>query len=560
MLIGIDVGGTYTDGVLFSAGKIAATSKRPTSEEDIRACVLEVLDDLLDKAGPGEIERIVLSTTLVTNILATGQGEDTALILLPGYGLPHDAYQISPATYYLKGAIDFRGREIEPLEPGELKAVCREIADSGVKRAAVAAKFANRNDSLEKQVRDYINRQYPDIIVSISSEVSAKLNFPRRAASTYYTAMTIKEWNRFVDDIEKALADRKLFCEAHVLKADGGTVPLNVARRMPCETVFSGPAASTMGALALSRDEYNSVVLDIGGTTTDIALIIGGEPLYASKGARIEEHYTQINAFAVRSIPLGGDSALTAGEQGVKLESFRRGPAVCFGGQTPTVTDVFNVYNQLAIGDEEHSRKALQELAAASGQDMEALCRDVINQVKERVLKSIREMFEEWENEPAYKVWEVIHRRRFELQRMIGIGAAARAIVPLLADEMNVPCFLHQYADVANALGASVVRPTLSVQLHIDTQTDSCAIDPGGIKTGLKLNRNFQLQDAKEMARQQLEEIGRARGMQDYTSQYKFFMEEQFNMIRGYNSSGKLFEVGIQVTPGFIEEFKGVEI
>lgn len=558
MLIGIDVGGTYTDGVIFEQGDIKASTKAPTDSGDIRGSVLQVLDDLLGSRKPETIQRIVLSTTLVTNTLATGRGEPTALILLPGYGLPHDAYKISEHTWYLKGAVDFRGRQIDPLDKSELAAAVVAIAGLGVKRIAVAAKFANRNNSLELQIRDYINERCPEIKVSISSEVSGKLNFPRRAVTAYFTAMTLTEWNHFADEIEAALRQRGIVCPVDILKADGGTLSLESSRTMPCETVFSGPAASTMGALALNDEKINSVVIDVGGTTSDISLIIDGHPLYAAKGARIEDHFTHVNAFAVRSLALGGDSPLLIAEGGIDVGRTRQGPAACFGGEAPTVTDVFNVYYKLNIADAGRSQAQLAKLAKENRLGLSEMCQTIVEMVTERLMTAIREMFAQWETEPAYKVWEVIHRRRFELHRIMGIGAAAEAILPPLAQRMAVPLFSHQYSAVANALGASVVRPTLSVQVHVDTAADICTVDPGGIRAGMMPGGKVQLEDVKALACKYLVMIGGERGMGEYTSEYQFFMEEQFNTIRGYSGSGKLFDVGVQVLPGFIHEFKGV--
>ena len=156
MLIGIDVGGTYTDGVVFDRGEVIATTKVPTDDNDIKSTVLQVLDNLLLQQDKSDISRIVLSTTVVTNLLATGKGERTALLLIPGYGLPADAYDISDDTFFLKGGIDFRGREIDQLKENELAGVCDNIVAAGIKRVAIVSKFGNRNDNLEKQVRDYI--------------------------------------------------------------------------------------------------------------------------------------------------------------------------------------------------------------------------------------------------------------------------------------------------------------------------------------------------------------------------------------------------------------------
>lgn len=559
MLIGIDVGGTYTDGVVFDRGEVIATTKVPTDEKDIKASVLQVLDRLLEQQSTDDISRIVLSTTVVTNLLATGRGESTALLLIPGYGLPADAYGISEDSYFLKGGIDFRGREIEPIDAAELKKVSEQITSAGIKRVAIAAKFSNRNDSLEEKAAAYIKDNFPEIDVFLGSQISGKLNFPRRATTTYYTALTSREWNSFVDEIERALAERGLQCEVHILKADGGTLSLDISRSMPCETVFSGPAASTMGALAVNGDKSNAVVLDIGGTTTDIALIIDGLPLYASKGASINQRYTHINAFAVRSIALGGDSSIKINAGQVEVESFRQDIAACFGGASATVTDAFNCYFNLNIGEMSLSANALNQLADRAGIKREELCAVVVNTVIDCLRDSIQSMFKEWENEPAYKVWEVVNKRKFTLDKIIGIGAASRAIVPELARVMKIEPYIHRYSDVANALGAAVARPTLSVTLHVDTQTRKYNLDPGGLKGSLDNVRNFQLEDARQMARGYLERIGSERGMKNYIKESSFFMEEQFNMIRGWDGTGKLLDVGIQVAPGFVEEFKGVK-
>ncbi len=564
MLIGIDVGGTYTDGVLFEGSSIVSNVKVPTEEANLKASLLQVLDKLLKVGKKEKIKRIVLSTTLVTNLLATRKGERTALLLLPGYGLPQQAYSISPDTYFLKGSVDFRGRIIEPPDENEIRSVLREIESLGIKRVAVAAKFANRNNEHERLIRKIIEKEHPDISVVISSEISGKLNFPRRALTTYFAAMTLREWNRFAGDIEQAIRERNIDADIHILKADGGTILLNASRGKPYETVFSGPAASTMGAVALTRDSLNSVVLDIGGTTTDISLIIEGKPLYASKGARIGGRYTHINAFAVKSIPLGGDSVVWCDgyaneDSSIRVGPQRKGVAACFGGNQPTVTDVFNYSFDLKLGKPELSAAKLDELAQKVKLATADLCANIVEMVIDHLISAVKDMFKEWENEPAYKVWEIVHGRKFRLNRLIGIGAASEAIIPLVAKKMNVDCLIHKYSPVANALGACVVRPTLAVELHIDTQNNFFTVDPGGYRESLNKRGNLQLEDAKELAREYLRKIGQERGMEEYANDFQFYMEEQFNIIRGWDRAGKLFDIGIQVSPGFINEYKGVE-
>jgi N-methylhydantoinase A len=182
-----------------------------------------------------------------------------------------------------------------------------------------------------------------------------------------------------------------------------------------------------------------------------------------------------------------------------------------------------------------------------------AVGRHVIGKLKTHIVY----MFSQWENEPAYKVWEVVHRRKFVLQQIIGVGAAAPMIVPQLAQDMGVTCFLHKYSPLANALGASLARPTLAVQVHVDTQKQTCTVSPGGLTRRIE-EVNYQIEDVRRLARSFLNEIGQERGFSDYTDDARFYLEEQFNVIRGPKLVGKLFDVGIQIAPGFIHGYEGV--
>lgn len=557
-LIGIDVGGTYTDGVLFRGGSVFHSVKHRTDEEDLRGTLLGVLDELLAHGDATDVRRIVLSTTLVTNLLATGRGERTALILLPGKGLPYSAYDISPNTHFLKGWIDFRGRQIEALDAREIEDTLKKIHDSGIERIAIAGKFSNRNDTHEKILKKMARDLYPQMDVCTSNEISGRLNFPRRAVTSYYTAMTMREWNRFADEMESAVKARAPHCELHILKADGGTTTLDASRKRPCETVFSGPAASMMGTLALSREELNAVSIDIGGTTSDISLLIEGKPLYASRGALIAGHLTHINSFAVRSIALGGDSAVYTRDGKLEIGPMRLGPAACFGGEVATVTDAFNIMNDLNLGNPGASHVTLNAVAAGLEMSLDDLCRTIAGQVAETLKRSVEDMFRLWEDEPAYKVWEVVNRRKFHLHQVIGIGAAAPAIVPMLAEQMGVPHFLHRLSPVANALGAAVARPTVVVEVHVDTGRETYSASPGGL-SGKVNRRNYQLKDAQELARTCLKQACAERGLSDYADDAEIYSEEQFNVIRGWEQEGKLFDIGIQISPGFIHEYRGVE-
>ena len=557
MLLGIDVGGTSTDGVLICDGCLEKSVKKQ-HRGDLTESILKVLDELLEGREAVKVQRLVISTTLVTNLLATRNGARTALILIPGRGLPFSFYRIAPDTYFLKGSIDFRGNITEETPQEDILAAIEDIKTKGIRHIAVAAKFSHRNRSLEQEVARAIRERCPEAMVTLGSETADRLNFPRRAATAYYSAMTAPQWNEFASCVEEAVRQRGLAAPVEILKADGGTMPLEVSRQRPLETAYSGPAASTMGAVALSPRRENAVMIDIGGTTSDIALLIEGEPLHASRGACIDGCFTHINALALRSMALGGDSALQAREGRLEISAKRLGPAACFGGPAPTVTDAFNCYHSLALGDAARSQAALAGLAASLHMAPQELAAAVVEQVLSRLQALIEGMFREWENEPAYKVWEIVHRRKFKLERLIGIGGAAEMIVPQLAKRMGVPFTVHRLAPVANALGAAVARPTLAVHLYADTQQKRFVIDQEGIEGPIPNHATFQLAGAEELALEHLARLAEEKGAGCYAKESRVELAEQFNMIRGWSRVGKIFQVRVQIAPGLIKEFKGV--
>ena len=258
MLIGIDVGGTFTDGILCSEGRIINSSKHPTKKDDLQDSIFAVLDDLLQDLTNYEIKsnitQVVLSTTLVTNLLVTGGGERAALVLIPGPGLNIRQMEFFPHTYITEGATDFRGRNTEPLNEAQIEEIGKLIVAEGIGKVAVVGKFSQRNDSHERRVEEILKGRYPQLEVIRGFEVSGQLNFLRRAATTYYTAVTRDKWASFAASIKKSIRERGITSPINILKADGGTMPLNVSLDCPCETIFSGPAASVIGALALTMD------------------------------------------------------------------------------------------------------------------------------------------------------------------------------------------------------------------------------------------------------------------------------------------------------------------
>ncbi len=557
MLVGIDVGGTFTDGVVFQEGEVTRWDKRLTNTEQLRDSIEKVLDNLLSDEEGQNVKRIVLSTTLVTNLLATGKLEKTALVVIPGPGINPRDLQLSDEYYVLQGGIDFRGRVIESVDAEEVVSIGRQIKEQKIRKVAIVGKFCQRNSSQEELVASILKKKFPEMDILMGHEVSGELNFPRRAVTTLYTLATRDQWSQFATEIEGVLRSKDITIPIEVLKADGGTMSLQASREAPCQTVFSGPAASTMGAFALTMDKMTSVVVDIGGTTTDLAFILEGNPLHASKGAKIGKHFTHVRGLAVRSVALGGDSSVRLKDGKLTIGPDRQGNAACFGGPMPTPTDAFNLLGGGQLGNVELSYQALANLCDANENMVTTLAEKIVAEFIDRLLENIQQMMENWEQEPAYKVWEIVNRRQVNLTRVIGIGAASPAVIPLLADHMNCQGVVNRLSNVGNALGAVVARPTLQVSLHVDTQTGIYSAN--GLMKKIKNPWRFQMQDAKKLAEDELLALAEERGMAEYFEEREFIMEEQFNVVRGWSTTGRIFDVGLTISPGVIKGFKGVK-
>lgn len=551
------MGGTFTDGVLLDNGQVVRTAKTATDHQDLKGTLLEALDVLISGIDIRNIERVVLSTTLVTNLIATGQGEQTALILIPGPGMKVSDLDLPGFIQVVGGTVDFRGRIREPLAEAELLQAGHEIAEHGIKKVAVVGKFSGRNPEQEDRAARLLKETYPEFEVFTGATIAGNLNFPRRAVTAYYTAMTHEAWRGFVSSMEEAIRERGITCPLAVLKADGGTMDLGASVASPCETVFSGPAASAMGALTLSDEESPTVVVDIGGTTTDLALIINREPLQASKGARIEGRYSHINAVAVSSLPLGGDSLVKIDKsQEIIVGPERMGPAACYGGSHPTPTDAYNIVNKGILGNLEASKEVFLRLAGEEDMVYE-LAAETLRVFVGGIYEGLLKMFRQWEEEPAYRVWEIVNKRRLKPGLIVGVGAAAKLAVPNLAALFSTGYLLHQYTPVGNALGAAVARPTLQLNLHVDTVSGIYNCDLDGMRGSVPAG--FSLKDAQDLAHKLLREAAVRRKMSIDPEREKVFRSEQFNVIQGWDRIGRIYDIGIKVIPGVLPGIKGVK-
>jgi len=554
MLIGIDVGGTTTDAVLVDGSRVEKTAYVPTDHNDLLRCLLGALDELVRGVDVSKIERVVLSTTLITNMIAEKKTEPVALMLIPGPGANPRDYNLGPSII-LDGAIDFRGKEIDKLNVHQIKEAAARIKESGVSRVAVVGKFCQRNPAHEERVSQIITEVLPGLKIELGHRVSGHLNFPRRAATTKLTLATKESYGKFAAFVVQALKERRISAPVYILKADGGTLPLEGSLQMPVETIFSGPAASIMGVMALTPPGQTSVVVDIGGTTTDLALILSGRPLLSSKGARVDSMLTHVRAFAVKSVAIGGDSAVDVNGGGLTVGPERRGPPLCLGGSCPTPTDALRVLGKSNLGDLERAKEAMAGLAGKLNCSIEKAASMVVDSVVEKIAAEINEMFREWEQEPAYRIWEIMKKEKLQAQSVVGVGGGSIALVPLVASLLGVTSIVPEHAAVANAIGAAVARPTVTLNLHIDTERGEYVTAEDGIM-GKVNDRQMSLTQAEQLAGRLLAERAGRLGIEEYAREAEITSSEVFNMIRGWSTVGKLIDVRMEIPAGLLSSWR----
>ena len=312
--LGVDTGGTYTDAVILdeAADRVIGTAKSLTTRVDLALGIGRAVDAALLDAGvaAADIALVSLSTTLATNALVEGQGGRVALVFI-GFdagdlerGGLTEALKGDPVIM-LAGGHSHTGSEKAALDMVALEAQVAAVGE-GVMGFAVASHFATRNPAHEIAARDLI-RRVTGRPVTCSHELSANLNGPKRALTAVLNARLIGMIERLVAASARHLASIGIAAPLMVVRGDGALISAAMVRERPIETILSGPAASIVGARWLTG-AMDALVSDIGGTTTDVALLRGGLPEIDPEGARVGGFRTMVEAVAMRTTGLGGDS------------------------------------------------------------------------------------------------------------------------------------------------------------------------------------------------------------------------------------------------------------
>ena len=550
MLLGVDVGGTFTDAVLVDNGMIIKQAKVKTTQEEVLRGMLQALDIVLAGNEPDAISRVVVSSTIVTNTLTEGKTEPVFLAVMAGPGMSTKG-RFPTEPYLAEGYVDHRGQIIKSASVNE-KIV--KTMSAGKEVAAVSGKFAVRNQKNEQELRVQL-KEAGFKRIFMGSEISGELNFVRRTNSAYFSAAVYNKFKDFIGQVEDSIRRRGIAAQVQILKADGGTIPLAAALEQPVETVFTGPAASVLGIEALNAPSVNAISLDVGGTTTDIAFWSGGFPLLANRGAKIAGYPTAVRAFHMRSIGLGGDSRIRKTDKGFTVGPDRVGPAMAIGGTEPTLSDALIALRCVSFGDEGKALEAMMSLKGTND-TVEAIAEQIVLAAVTKIEDTIAEMILEWNLQPVYTVNDVIKGTEFVPEKLIGVGGAAPGLIPVLAMKMGLPVEIPVGAMVANAVGAAVSRPTLTATLRVDTTEGYYIIPEAGIRE--KIQRGFSRSTAEEILAAWLFEQADKWKMEARSAEVMTY--EEFPTIHNYYTTGKIIYLKMQLKPGILHTVTGREV
>lgn len=308
LALGIDTGGTYTDGVIFGikSRKIYSKTKVVTTRHDLSIAIETCLESLLERSAgkidKDDIKMVSLSTTLATNAIVEGQGAEVGLITI-GKKIGDKV----PTRYYsnLKGGCNIKGKIQKEVD---LKKARSEIEGmkNKVDAFAVSGYLSIRNPKQENELNQLITETtgYP---VVCAHQLSSELGFKERTVTAVFNARLMPLITDLISAVKNNLKKRNIEAPLMVVRGDGSLINEEIAREKPVETSLSGPAASIIGAKILT-DIKDGIVVDMGGTTTDIAILNDGKPRLTKKGAKVGGWLTRVKAAEITTIGIGGDS------------------------------------------------------------------------------------------------------------------------------------------------------------------------------------------------------------------------------------------------------------
>jgi N-methylhydantoinase A/oxoprolinase/acetone carboxylase beta subunit len=340
LTLGIDAGGTYTDAVLLdpASGRVWRKAKALTTPHDLSIGIARAIDGL-GRLDSQQIELVSISTTLATNAIVEEHGGRVGLLLI---GYDQAIMQTSglkkrlpvEGMRYLAGGHDVKGDEVCPLDAKAARQAILEFR-ARVDAFAVSGYFGVMNPEHELRVRQMIVELTCAPVVC-GHELTSKLNSLKRVSTAVLNARLLPIIQYLLDSEKKVLAERGIVAPLMVVKGDGSLMGERMARRRPVETILSGPAASAIGGQFLAGKD-SAIVVDMGGTTTDIAVLKDGQPWTNPAGATVGGWQTSVQAADLRTIGIGGDSHIRVEHHALKVGPRRAIPLCRLGEGCPEI-------------------------------------------------------------------------------------------------------------------------------------------------------------------------------------------------------------------------------
>ena len=553
MIIGLDVGGTHTDVVLLDNHGLQKEVKVPTDASDLFNSVLAGLTAITEDIDPAAIERIVLSTTLTTNAVVQHKTPPVGMIVSSGPGIDPEFYRTNSHYFAVAGSIDHRGREVEPLAVGEIQQIVADLAKEGIQYVGVVGKFSVRNPCHELKIGRILNNSFEKVFMG--HRVSGNLNFGRRVATTFLNASVYPLHKEFYHGVHKSLHAIGLKIPLRLLKADGGNMNFATSIEYPAQTIQSGPAASVMGATAFAfgSEDEDALVMDIGGTTTDMAVLINRAPVLDPLGIELDRYKTLIRSLETLSIGLGGDSVVSVNDGNLYIGPERLGSAMAYGGPAPTPTDALFILEDIPDGSREKAVAGLEPLAATLGFSVKALAAEILDQTCKKILSTARQLIYRINSKPVYTIHELQEGYVVNPKTIYVLGGPAPFFARYLESLSGYRIHVVPRWEVANAIGAALARTTCQVNFFADTERGVAEAPEENFSQ--KIDRHFDADAATRQAFELLKTKAIERGANPDYLEMEVLETLQFNMVRGFNTTGKNIRVKVQVKPGLIHGY-----
>lgn len=429
MRLGVDVGGTFTDLLLQDdAAQTTYRAKTPSTPQDQSIGVSEGVRLICEKAGvkPSDISLVLHGTTVATNAVLEGKGSRVGLLMTEGFEHTlHLAKSWTPGPLFgwivmdkpdplaalkdtrgIPERIDARGNVIRELDEARAVELIEDLCGSGIEALTISLMHSYANPKHEQRLRELVLERFPEMTVSLSSDILPEFREYDRAITTVMNDYVRPIMTRYLSRIEQRLAEVGVSSKLHIVRSDGGLMSAAAAAQRPVHTVLSGPAGGVTATAMVSRRTGLKKLLafDMGGTSTDVSVIIDGEPTI-SRSTEVGYFPAKVPTLDVRSVGAGGGSIAEVSEL---TSSLRVGPrsagampgpvAYGRGGTEPTVSDANVVLGYLPpklLGgdmslDVEGAREAVAGIGQAIGLAPEAAAQGILDIANEVMLGALR--------------------------------------------------------------------------------------------------------------------------------------------------------------------------